>query len=464
MWYTKTHIRLPTPKRANALGLRMDSPEAARAMGTRYRHWKDIAPNWFANAGITRPYVRFVVGAPLKAYNSMLAMHALGDYEGVIVRQAQSINSARASIRGIFGPCKVIFDSNGSCLISTIAKAMRGSQDYLGAVTFSDQGRLVYSALGFEASSVTFFRQNFDQPLGLFDAPIITGKVDYKKTIPPNVSVIDLFDEKRHYKSDDQLIGELISRISGDLRIKMVMLLHVSRTGRILPAREMAEEAKRVRPDAGIFVDGCQAIGRVSYRSIREAFKAADGYVFVGHKALGSMISAAAAIKEGFEKSFFPTIEKGLMHYFKLFQFENSDLNSLILEESARRGKPPYMVSAPEILSLSVALEENHANYPRYREISRIAKEDISAYLGRFNRLRVVNHPRTTKDIVPIATDPQGLAADIKRYLQSASPPVTVAPLTENNFIRIAIDPKLENLPRAIAHLKDELARGYKAT
>lgn len=458
-WYHNQHIKLPEPKYRSAYGRYEANKKKALKQGLRYKRWSEVKDNWHANAGISRPYDQFIKKGPKQLQGDIYHSYYYGDTKRALELVDLSVKKSRESIKAVFGDdCSVILDANGSCVISTISKMLRGAKEDLHSVTFSDQGRLVYSALGFEAKSVTHFRQNFDQPIALFDAPAIKNKIQTALTYSNSVSVIDVFHKDNTYKSDGLLMDDFVTHLKKRPDISLAMLLHVSRTGRILPVEEMIVKARELRPDIALFVDGCQAIGRVPYSSVRNVFSLADGYVFVGHKALGSMICGAAAIKKDIEKKFSFLIENSLLHKFKLFQFESDEINLKILKRSRKTGKRYFLISAPEALSLALALDDNVQNYWDYQNIIGKYKYRLTTYLQSVDGIKfnVHSHP-AVDDIISFHTEPIELGRDLKAYLQNLQPAITLSPLTENTAVRIAIDPKLEKLDKSMEYLMDSL-------
>ena len=459
MWYKNKKIVLTTPTKRSPAGRYEKNEALARKLGFRYKKWGDVAKNWFANAGITRPYGRFIFGKPFDTYNLMLEHYAKGEHGCVLDLEHESVSKGRQAVKNVFGnECSVLFDTNGSCVISTITKSLRGTDENFSTLTFSDQGRLVYSALGFEAKSMVNFRQNFEQQLGLFEASSPNHRISASTKYPKNVKVINLFYSDNTYRPDGVLMDEFLRTIKTRRDIKMVLLLHVSRTGRILPVEEMIRIARSARDDIAIFVDGCQAIGRIPFQAMKRVYDLADGYIFVGHKALGSMICGAAAIKKDVEQKFANLIDHSLLHIFKLFQFESEELNLKILQRSKKTGKHYFLVSAPEILSLASAMDEGVNRYWADQDIIGRHKASLTSYLNSLKTVHLNVHScPIVDDLVSFHMIPASRGSELKQYLQNLNPPITIAPLTENLAVRIAIDPKMLHLDGAVAYLKDSV-------
>lgn len=458
MWFKNANIILPKPVIRDPCGKYVSDVNEARRLGVRYRRWRETAPNWFANSGITRPYSRFNL-EPIKIRNQMIDFYNKGDTQAVLDIENKVLSDCRESIRNIFSDKKsIMFDSNGSCVISTLTKAIRAKNRDFTSLTFTDQGRLVYSALGFESKSVEDFRQNFEQQIMLFDSPSKKEKIQTQPKIPDSVKVIDLFKKDNTYRSDAHLMDDLINKLKEQKNMQLVMLLHVSRTGRILPVEDMIKIVRKIRPDIYVVVDGCQAIGRVPYSAISRISSLADGYVFVGHKALGALISGAMTVGSRLEARFDKLAKEGLLHKPKLFQFESQKANLRTLKIIQKENRECLLVSAPEVKSLQMALEYSNENYWEQQKIIADYKENIVNTLTMIRGIKFNVHGyQMVDDIVAFHTyDPQK-GYELKEYLQNLQKPITVAPLTENLAVRITIDPKLPGLKDAVEYLEKKI-------
>jgi hypothetical protein len=460
MWYKNFQISFPQPLlNRSPYGRCEKNQMLAKKLGIRYHPWEEIAPHWFANAGVSRPYEQFIQ-KPYALYKKMIELYENRDFALLLETENKVVEDARMAIKAIIGPSgRVIFDSNGSCVISTIAKMMRGNKNEFRSLTFSDQGRLVYAALGFEAKTVSKFRMNFEQPLALFEAPCVKMRIQAHPTLPSSVSIISIFHPDNTYRSDGHIMDEFVHHLKEDKNLSMVLLLHVSRTGRILPVEEMIHIARKIRPELSIFVDGCQAIGRLPFSAIAHIYELADGYIFVGHKAMGAMISGAAVVKPHIEEHFKFSIDCSLMHSLKLFQFESEEINERIIKRSEKSGQKYFFVSAPEILSMKMALEDSFKNYWSYQKIIAVYKDILTGFLSSQPKLQMnVHHCPTVDDILSFHAIPPSLGFELKSFLIERNPRIAIAPLTENMAVRIAIDPKLPNLESAVNWLVQSLA------
>jgi hypothetical protein len=465
MWYKDQRIIVPKLIKRSAFGRFEPDEQIAKKQGIRYKKWSEVIPNWYANAGINRPFFKYMINGAHRAYSEIVGAYESRNYQEVIELEYNYTTSVREKIKLIFEDPKstILFDSNGSCVISTIAKTLRGTNESLQTFTFSDQGRLVYAALGFEANSMSEYRSNFDQQRCLLDAPPPQIKIWENPRLPKEVKIVDIFYSDNRYKSDAIIIDEYKKILKNNPGLQMVLLLHVSRTGRRMPIDDLIELTRKIRDNIHVFVDGCQAVGRVSWQEVKRVYSKSDGYIFVGHKALGSMICGVAVLKKGIEQKFANTIKNSLLHTHKLFQFETEKMNKMILDVCEKNSKEYYFVSAPEAVSLSEAVEDNYYNFWKYHKIIADKKENITRFLKEYDCIKMnMNNCPTVDDIISFNTEPLEMASYLKQYLQKSDPPITIAPLTNNMAIRIAIDPKSKYLSNSLEYLKIKLDEAMK--
>ncbi|MEM3362510.1 MAG: aminotransferase class V-fold PLP-dependent enzyme [Candidatus Anstonellaceae archaeon] len=463
MWY-KQIKKLPEVK-LNSLkpsGRYEPNVQKAKRLGLRYRPWREIGEHWLANPGINRPYPSFwrEGGKFYREIKELVEQDSKHNIQKIVELQNRAIEEVRYKIKEILEidkSYKIIFDSNGSVLCSTIAKIFKNPQKI--SLTFSDQGRLVYSAIGLETKTISKFVSNFEQPIGLFEAPPPKKKINCKSPLSKNVNVINIFNLDNTYKSDAQIILEYERKIR-DKKIDFVLLLHVSRTGRILPIEDLIAITKRYRPDLVVFVDGAQAIGRISYEKIKKIIELADCYLIVGHKALGGAISSASIIKENVSKIITNKIKQAPFYNLKLFQFEEPQQNLIILNRAFEENRPYWFVSAPELLTLVAALEDNKQKFWEYQKEICTYKERLLKFLGNKPGVYLnVNRVNCVDDIISFHLETPQQAIFLKEKLQSLNPPITIGPLTENYAIRIGIEPKLPNLKKTIQYFEESLAK-----
>jgi len=115
------------------------------------------------------------------------------------------------------------------------------------------------------------------------------------------------------------------------------------------------------------------------------------------------------------------------------------------------------MVSAPEAISLRLALEACERDCGKNMPLMRAANAELTYFFSGFPQIRMLsdgNHH--VPDIVPFVFEPPKLANMVKDALKNSDPPITVAPITHIGAMRVAIDPKLPGFERAIGALKEK--------
>ncbi|MCX8163346.1 MAG: aminotransferase class V-fold PLP-dependent enzyme [Candidatus Micrarchaeota archaeon] len=462
MWYNLIE-KLPPSNLKNAKPTGRWDPDVQKAkrLGIRYKSWNEIGRHWLANPGINRPYARFWSEAG-NFYREIKELENKKDVKNILKLQNQALVNVRDSIREVFEldeSYKIIFDSNGSVLCSTVAKLFKNKNPRYYSLTFSDQGRLVYAAIALEARTVTKFVSNFEQPMAIFEAPLPKKKINVKSPFPRSIKTIDIFNFDNTYKSDAKIIEEYEKEIKNK-NIDFILLLHVSRTGRILPVEDLIKITRKIRPELFVFVDGAQAIGRMSYEKIKNIIKLADGYLIVGHKALGAAISAAFIINKNANEAINKKIKQAPFYNLKLFQFETPEQNIEILNRALEEGKQYYFISAPELLTLKVALKDNVQNFWHYQKEICFYKERLLKFLRNQSNIYLnVNRFYSVDDIVAFHLRTPTEAIELKNNLQELQPPITIGPLTENYAIRIGIEPKLPNLSLTMEYLEKSLTK-----
>jgi hypothetical protein len=465
MWYKKIELPSHDFKKLNVYGRYEQNIQKAKRQGIRYKKIEQIRGCWFANPGIAIPYSKYIAGEPAEVYRKIRKYYLEGQKYTLIKEEYKQFKNIRKKIKYIFEldekKYKIIFEANGSVLVSLLTKLLKNENNI--ALTFSDQGRLIYAALAKEEESIYKYVANFEQQIRLFEAPLISNKIQIKNPYPEKekIRIIDIFNPNLTYKSDAQIIDEYSKQIL-DPKIKIAFLLEVSRTGRILPIEELIKITRQKREDILIFVDGAQAIGRLSYEKIKRSIKLADGYLIVGHKALDGFVSAAMIIKNKIEELISKSIDKTKLFYLKIFRFESDELNEKTIFLAKKQQKEYYLISLPEAVCLKVALEDNKNNFFKEKLIISPYKQEIAEFLNAQKNIYLnVNRFNCVDDIIAFHTFPFDQAIAMKDFLQSLNPSITVAPLTENLALRIGLDAKLPDLNFAIKYLKDSIKKFY---
>jgi hypothetical protein len=462
--YYKNIDNLPKIKKANPYGRYEANEEKAKSLGIRYKKVNEIKKHWFADPGIEIPSRKFIKNAK-EVYNQIVELYKIGKISQIMELEYKYFQENRKKIKQILElgeEYKIMLDANGSIATSAIAKIFRNEKKPF-AISFSDQGRLMQAAIGYESQSIIYFVSNFEQQYNLFGPPYPKQKIQQKNPPGKNVLIIDIFNKDLTYKSDAQILEDYY-KILIKFPINISLILHVSRTGRILPVEDLIKITKEISPQTKVFVDGAQAIGRISYEKIKHIISLADGYLIVGHKALGSLVSGAYILKEEIEKEIEKRIEQANLFSLKLFRFESEKINEKIIVQSKKEKRPIYLVSLPEVISFVDALEDNSKNFWNYQKIICENKKEIIEFLN--NQPGILfnyNRYNSVDSIISFHLVPSQKGFELKDYLQKLHPPITIAPLTENCAIRIGINPKRKNLNESIKYLIENLKKFFNS-
>src|SRR5262249_47875875 len=98
-------------------------------------------------------------------------------------------------------------------------------------------------------------------------------------------------------KSDTELVADMRRALEGLSGPGVIVLPHVSKTGRILPVKEVGRlvaERRAAGQPVYLVVDGIQAGGRLSAEGTANPLAYCDAYMFGSAKALGGLLTASS--------------------------------------------------------------------------------------------------------------------------------------------------------------------------
>lgn len=463
--------RFHTPARSGhfPLGeLELDA-ELAKKKGLRYSLWPIVAPGWFANPSVTRPHMEFI-REPKKTFKTLSRLAKNPTPQNI--RRINQIYEKRTRgcvgmLRKVFQSprAQVIFESSGTAAVSLIRNMVSAEGGKIVGTT--DMGRIVRRAL--QGTDVLQSKANFRQPIGLFSPPEKLGG-----TGPASEFIrVGLYGADDKPKSNNQLYKDIIATIRNN-KPKLVVVPHVSRTGRILPVERIGEFIRRMNKEKGTniayVVDGIQAMGRVGAKELNDPLKYCDAYLLTGHKALGSMISSAIVARPEFIRTnaknlISSPVSTRLCHY----QFSNPPRE--ITQFLNQRGNQ-YAISLPEVHSLELSLRRYYTtgkgktfSQRREHQLKRIRQLNKSLINGlkRIEGIKVLESSDKAPYIPSIVsfslTEKAGIRApELKRRLQSLPEPITLASLYEKPVLRIGLSELREqDIPNLIKSIGDVL-------
>lgn len=438
-------------------------PERIPALvGQRSKPWSRLAPRWFANATISHPHAPFIRGPFITARAVERIMRQSRDNPDEANRELDNLYRDRITecvglIRRTFDEprANVVFAENGTDALALLRHMVAGKEDEV--VTTSDEGRLVMRALKGEE----FIRrqENFRQPLGFFKPPEELEKIN------GTVTQVDLFDGTTP-KTNTQVRNEIMAAVK-EREPPVVIVPHVSRTGRILPVEEIGKAIKDHNKTASrrtvFVVDGIQALGRLPHAEIQKPLDYADAYVFTSAKALGaSMQGAILARKDLIGTHVNRLVNSAYASRITFDQFhEEPDAVQRYLEQSNTH----YRVSLPEIHAMSEALRhylERRKNEDGvFRQLNRERRQFLNGFRG--NPYIKVLKPDKSRPLVPsiIAFQlkhPEITTADLKTALQNREDPITLpALIAETDFMRLGLSEVTPRTPDEIEHVLNEI-------
>lgn len=433
-------------------------------VGGRSKPWSRLAKRWFANATISRPHPQFIrmpyvtakrieqimAGSQNNPQQANLELNRL--YE-------QRIQETVGLIRKTFSEPKasVIFEENGTSALALLRHLLASESDEI--LTTSDEGRLVVDAL--KGEDFITRKENFRNPLGFFKPP------EKLQPIAGNVTQVQLFRGQKP-KTNDEILEEIIRAVK-ERQPPVVIVPHVSRTGRILPVEEIgraiSEHNRHAERETHFIVDGIQAVGRLPHSEIVRPLSYADAYVFTSAKALGaSMQGAIVTRKNIIERNTGRLLSSNYAPRLCFDQFHDEPETIRTFLESRDRH---FRVSLPEIHAMSEALQ-HYLKRREYEEtvLNQIEKERshlLRAFRG--NKYIQVLKPRPGTPLTPsiVAFElkhPQITTDDLKRALQSREEPITLpALISETNFLRIGLSEITPRTPKEIKQVANEINR-----
>jgi selenocysteine lyase/cysteine desulfurase len=239
----------------------------------------------------------------------------------------------------------------------------------------------------------------------------------------------------------------------------VIVLPHVSKTGRILPVREvnaMAKEFRRRGLTVYMVVDDVQGFTRTDAETISDPLSYSDAYLFGSSKALGGLlIASAVAMKEDLVEEFVALAQAGKVlcdePCISHFQFEPR-YEERLADELLKDGA----ISIPEVVAMSSAL---HFHYFRgegdtysMRRQSQLRlvhsqREELVKALLTVPGLEVLE-PSKNRPMVPsiVTFRVRGISPGaLKKALQEGSPIITPsAPI--GHYLRLDI-PEYRGMP-----------------
>lgn len=329
--------------------------------------WVDHSDSWWAGATIGYPDLK---GA-LAAHTTLKKVVRLGDrLESGISSAADEMhemylttthNCRTNLLRVLETPhdeATVILETSGTSALSLVRHLLPlESSDIV--VTTTEEGNLVKPAL-MGRDPWNYPKSAFYENVQLYTTHRSTSPTSVE-TETNKVSAIDLM-ENGEWKSNTEILEEIRSYLTNE-NVACLVIPLVTKTGRLLPVKEIGYEVKKhnlqaQRPVTYI-VDAIQALGRTDAESIANPLEHCDAFVSSSSKALGGILIASAIVaKPDFVARGLPhLLDSSYAEHLRFYQFDAnwSDTIDPILAQRDEH----QAISLPEIASFSSVLE-NH--------------------------------------------------------------------------------------------------------
>lgn len=333
-------------------------PDTLRILPEHGSSWRKKWPNWWGGATIASP-TREMCEPAAQVLQSVRRLALAGNKQALNEFYVKEAEWARRWVRTVLGDpdaVPVLLDASGTAAILTasriIAHACRQTDRRFWTLTTDEGGSLVPVTLkGRDPNEVD--RVMFQPNTSLFyqSEPVIP----YPQSVELSNRLLSLAE-----KDNAEILGEIEEILSGDLEGSGVIVLpHVTKTGRVLPVAEVGALVSRLREGGRkvyLVVDGIQAIGRLSESQMVAPLSYCDVYILGAAKALGGLLTASASVyRRPLLDCFVPAAnacaDGGASGWFSHFQFApewENQLDSRLLKASA--------ISLPECASMRAGL------------------------------------------------------------------------------------------------------------
>lgn len=316
--------------------------------------WSKKWANWWGGATIASPTREMVMPAhqALKNIQRLAAdVPALNDY------YQQEADYARSWVRDIIGEPQstpILFGASGTdaILLATRILAHIGCDDTreFWTLTTDEGGSLVPATLrGRDPNEME--RVMFQPTTAAFYEP--EPVLPYPDGIGSPLRQIIRLGEK----TNTELLAEFRAALSDVKTPGCILLPHVTKTGRILPIREIGQLVSDLRAQGKkvyLVIDDIQGIVRVAPEAAASPLSFCDAYLFGSSKALGGiLIASAIAIRKEHMDHFVQRVislngENPWFAHFQLPAQYEQELGARFLKNSA--------VSLPELVSMRAGL------------------------------------------------------------------------------------------------------------
>lgn len=447
-------------------------PEKLSAVPTHGVAWSKKFPNWWAGATIASPTTEVAApaGQSIAAVRKFLSdIDKLNEY---YVDQTQYLRWWVRRLLSLPESTPVILDASGTSAILIATRmlahlaANRGAKNFY-TVTTSEEGSLVNYTLKGKDPNVVENVMFFPASSLFFEA---APALPYPENLGIGTASVNLGDH-----DNVAVIAEIRKAVvahSGAEAVGCIVLPTVSKSGRVLPVKEVAALVETLKAEGHklyLIVDDVQGMGRRDAESITNPLACADAYLFSASKALGGLlIASAVAMREELVSDFVELAAANKLSpqvaCVAHFQFEprfEDLLPRWIMKRSA--------VSIPEMVAMHAAMmyhyhrgEGETYSERRLNQLALVEKQRrkvvdaLTAIPGVYVLEAQENRPLVPSIISMYVDRPGATPMKVKKALQEATPIVTpTAPV--GRYLRLDI-PEYRSVPSETV-LATQLAR-----
>lgn len=322
--------------------------------------WVDVYPEWWAGATIASPNIKgaLVADKMLRRIRLLLGAIESGDKEATSLlneeycRQTDVCRSALLRVLQT-EDADVILETNGTSAISLVRNMIDiGNGEEI--LTTNEEGNVVFPTL--QGRDPWIYPSMFEENVGLFTSH---KPVDHQEKTS-SLCVVKILEGNNDWKTNVQILREIEENLQ-NRQIRLVMIPQVTKTGRILPVREIGELIKNINErkqrQITYVVDGVQALGRLDAKSICRPLEYCDYYIGTSSKALGGILIAAAIVAkpETLRENLPKLLNSAYAHHLRHYQFSEGypELDYFLAQQGEQQA-----ISLPEICSFSYVLDE----------------------------------------------------------------------------------------------------------
>lgn len=441
---------------------RLDRPVLTNRIDGRPA-WKDVYSNWWAGATIASPHIKAALAADKSLRRIRVLLDGMERGSGEAIYQLngeyrQQTSTCRQALLRVLqtNDADVVLETNGTSAISLVRNMIEvGYGEEI--LTTNEEGNVVLPALlGHDPWN---YPSMFEENTRLFTNHK-PNPVDHSVREKTGICAVKMLGDDDNWKTNTQILKEIEESLQ-NRQVRLVMIPQVTKTGRILPVREIGEIIKNINQRTSrqiiYIVDGVQALGRMDAESICNPLEYCDFYIATSSKALGGILIAAGIVAkpETLRKNLPNLLNSAYAHHLRHYQFSEGypEIENLLAQKSEHQA-----ISLPEISSFSRVLEDFYARgdgktfeerrNSQLREIQKVREKVVGKLSGiRGIRIYEGNHDTPIVPSIITFTHSDISAKEIKMLLQNPQlGPVVTLSANVGRMMRLEI-PEYRQVP-----------------